>query len=273
MENLCVSVGTGIGGQKEIMNSLAKAGYNVESGVEQWPRDTWVHFNGKYIERGSIGTDGNVFGDGGNVHVGKDFVVVSDNAIYYKDVSRKLKEAFPGVNFDNLVEKHNFVAKNYGLFSDLISDYGKQFFESRIHVAPTGYYQGKMGNTHIDLFTLLLPKSKILIFDKFFGNDANLEKHYNKIAEKENLNFIEYDGAKDGVWFPLNSLVIPRNGKDIVVIDSASVSLKKLLNKKGIDTLCVNMPQINYPAGKINCQTNIYNIKDRRLIRKIENSL
>lgn len=273
MENICVSVGTGIGGQKEIMNSLAKAGYNVESGVEQWPRDTWVYFNGKYVERGSIGVDGNFFGDGGNVHVGKDFVIVSDNAVYYQDITRKLKETFPGINFDNLIEKHNFVAKNYSLFSDLISDYGKQFFESRIHIAPTGYYQGKLGNTHIDLFTLLLPKSKILIFDKYFGKDANLNHDYNKIAEKENLQFIEYSGDKDGVWFPLNSLVVPRNGKDTLVIDSASVSLNKLLNKKGIDAICVNMPQIKYPAGKINCQTNIYNIKDRRIIRRIEDSL
>jgi hypothetical protein len=273
MTNICVSVGTGIGSQKEIINSLAKAGYNVESAVEQWPRDTWVYFNGKYIERGDIGTDGNVFGDGGNVQIGKDFVMVSDNAVYYSNITRKLKETFPGVDFENLYEKHNFVAKNYELFSDLISSYGKQFFESRVHVAPTGYYQGKMGQTHIDMFTLLLPKSKILIFDNFFGKNANLEKHYNKIAEKESLQFIEYDGDKEGIWFPLNSLVLPRNGKDVVVIDSSASFLKKILYKKGIETICVNMPQINYPAGKINCQTNIYNLQDRRIIRKIENSL
>ena len=273
MENLCVSVGTGIGGQREIMDSLAKAGYKVESAVEQWPRDTWVNFNGKYIERGSMGVDGNVFGDGGNVHVGKDFVIVSDNAVYYQDITRKLKERFPGVNFDDLLEKHKFVAENYNFFSDLISNYGKQFFNSRVHLAPTGYYQGKMGNTHIDLFTLLLPKSKILIFDKFFGNDANSKNHYNLISEKENLKFIEYDGSKDGVWFPLNSLVVPKNGNDLVVIDSASVSLNKILNKNGIETICVDMPQIKYPAGKINCQTNTYNIKDRKIIRKIEDSL
>lgn len=273
MENLCVSVGTGIGGQREIMNSLARAGYKVESAVEQWPRDSWVYFNGKYIERGSMGADGNAFGDGGNVRVGKDFVIVSDNAVYYQDITRKLKETFLGVNFDDLMEKHNFVAKNYNLFSDLVSEYGKEFFESRVYVAPTGYYQGKMGQTHIDLFTLLLPKSKILIFDKFFGNDANLKNHYNLISEKEGLKFIEYDGSKDGVWFPLNSLVLPKNGNDVVVIDSASASLNKILNKKGIETLCVDMPQIKYPAGKINCQTNTYNIRDKKIIRKIENSL
>ncbi len=273
MENICVSVGTGIGGQREITNSLVRAGYKVESAVEQWPRDSWVHFNGKYIERGSIGADGNVFGDGGNVQVGKDFVIISDNAVYYQDITRKLKESFPGINFNDLYEKHNFVSKNYDLFSDLVANYGNQFFKSRVHVAPTGYYQGKMGQTHIDLFTLLMPKSKMLIFDKFFGNDANLKNHYNIISEKENLKFIEYDGSKDGVWFPLNSLVLPKNGKDIVVIDNASVSLKKLLNKQGIETICVNMPQINYPAGKINCQTNTYNLTDRRIIRQIENSL
>lgn len=273
MENICVSIGTGIGGGREIITSLAKAGYNVESAVEQWPRDTWVYFNGKYIERGDIGTNGNFFGDGGNVQIGKDFVIVSDNAVYYQDITRKLKENFPEVDFENLSEKHNFVAKNYNLFSDLISSYGKQFFESRVHVAPTGYYQGRMGQTHIDLFTLLLPKSKMLIFDKFFGKDANLEKHYNKIAEKENLQFIEYDGSKDWVWFPLNSLVLPKNGNDVVVIDNYANLLKKILDKKGIETICVNMPQIEYPAGKINCQTNTYNIKDRRIIRKIENSL
>lgn len=273
MKNICVSAGVGIGGQKEIMDSLARAGYNVECSFEQWPRDTWVYFNGKYIERGDTGIEGNIFGDGGNVHAGEDFVMVSDNAVYFKNIVNKLKERFENINFNDLSERHDFVANNYSKFSEVVSDCGKEFFKSRVYVAPTGYYQGKMGQTHIDLFTLLLPKSKILLFDKYFGKDANKEKHYNKIAEKENLKFIEFDGSKDGVWYPLNSCVLPHSSGDAVALDSKSNSLKKILDKEGVKSISINMPQIEYPAGKINCQTNIYNIKDRALIRKIENKI
>lgn len=269
MRETCVSVGVGIGGQKEIMDSLARAGYNVEHSVEQWPRDSWVYFNGKYISRGGMGIEGNVFGDGGNVHTGEDFVMVSDNAFWFNDVRNKIKENF-GCSENDI---NNSIYKNYEEASKIVSDCGKEFFNSRVHIAPTGYYQGKIGQTHIDLFSLLLPKSKILLFDKHYGKDANAKNHYNRIAEKENLKFIEFDGSKDGVWYPLNSCILPYNSGDAVVLDSKSQSLKKILDKEGVKIIQVDMPQIEYPAGKINCQTNMYRVNDRKIVRSIEENL
>ncbi len=67
MKDITVSVGVGIGGQKEIMSALQKEGFLVDSSYEQWPRDTRVYFKDKYFLRGDLGVEGNVFGDGGNV--------------------------------------------------------------------------------------------------------------------------------------------------------------------------------------------------------------
>ena len=262
IENAIISVGVGIGGQAQIMNALRKENFSVDQSYEQWPRDTWVYFNDKYFLRGEMGVEGNVFGDGGNVLQGEDYLLVSDNAFFFQDIKDKVNEKFGEVNI-----------KNYEKAKEIISDEGKKTFNSRVHVTPSGYFHGKTGQFHNDMTTLLLPKSKILLFDTFYGGNGNICGHYNRIAEEEGLEFIEYDGGKEWVWYPLNSCVLPWPRNEAVLLDSKSKSLIKILKDQGVKTITVEMPQHNYPAGKINCQTNVYNKKDKKFIDSLDKKL
>lgn len=262
MEDLGVLVGYGFdyefGGQKNIASALRNKGYSVKEVGEAWPRDKYVLFKDKYIPSVDEGSSGNVFGEGGNVQLGKDFVLVSDNAFYFNDIKKD-------VDFEKLFKNKNY----YESAKNIISEKGKRQYGVSVHVAPTGCFFGNPSfQGHIDLFTLLLPNSKILIFDKHFGKGANLNYDYNKIAEREKLKFIEYDGDKEGVWFPLNSLVLPNSQKEKVVIDSNANWLSKILEREGVETIKVDMPQRYHPAGKINCQTNTFLLKNKNNIHK-----
>jgi hypothetical protein len=261
MENLGILVGYGcdfeFGGKKEIASALRNKGYSAKEIDEPWPRDKYVFFKGKYVSAGEEGVKGNVYGEGGNIRIGEGFMLISDNAFNFDKIKSK-------VDFERLGKDKEY----YNSSKKIIIEEGKKYHNSRIYVAPTGNFNGKIAQGHIDLFTLLLLKRKILILDKHFGKDANRDGDYNAIAEKEGLEFIEYDGSQDGVWYPLNSLVLPRGGGEIAVIDSKAISLQKLLHKKGIETIGVHMPQRNHPAGKINCQTNVFNVNDKNNIER-----
>lgn len=263
MDNLGVMVGYGfdfnLGGKKNIASALRNKGYLVEEVNEAWPRDKYVLFKNKYINSIDEGISGNVFGDGGNVQLSKNFALVSDNAFYFNDIKKD-------VDFEKLFNNKKY----YESAKKTISEKGKKQYHVPVHVAPTGFFFGNSSaQGHIDLFTLLLPNSKVLIFDKHFGKDANLYHDYNEIAEKENLKFIEYDGSKENVWFPLNSLVVANSLKDTVALDSKANSLKKILEKERVEIISVDMPQRNYPAGKINCQTNVFLLKDKNKLSKL----
>ncbi|HQF82794.1 MAG TPA: hypothetical protein PK255_02190 [Candidatus Pacearchaeota archaeon] len=263
MEKLGVLVGYGfdfeLGGQNKICAALKNNGYFVKSIGEPWPRGKYVLFGKKYISSGELDDSGNVFGEGGNVQLGKDFVLVSDNAFHFNEIKKD-------VDLKRLISDRGY----YESSKKIISNKGKEQYNVPVHVAPTGYFFGNSSaQGHIDLFTLLLPNSKILIFDKYFGKDANLNYDYNKICEKEGLKFLEYDGSKEEVWFPLNSLVLPNSQKEKVVIDSKAKSLNRILEKEGIERILVDMPQRNYPAGKINCQTNVFLLKDKNKLDKL----
>ncbi len=261
MKNLGIVVGYGfdfnLGGRKEIASALRDKGYFVKEVDEPWPRDRYVLLRNKYVN--SICEDGseNVFGDGGNVQLGDGFALVSDNAFYFNNIKKE-------VNFERLFRDKKY----YETSKKIISNKGKRQLGVPVYVAPTGYFFGNSSaQGHIDLFTLLLPKNKILIFDNHFGKGANLNKDYNKISEENNLKFIEYSGNGEGVWFPLNSLVLSSPSSEKVVIDSNAKSLRKILEKEGVDFIQVNMPQRSYPAGKINCQTNTFRLKDKDNLR------
>lgn len=263
MEELGVLVGYGFdfecGGQNNICAALRNRGYFVKPISEPWPRDKYVLFNKKYIPSEELDSSGNVFGDGGNVQLGKDFVLVSDNAFYFNEIKKD-------VDFQRLIKDRDY----YESSKKIISNKGKEQYNVRVHVAPTGYFFGNSSaQGHIDLFTLLLPTSKVLIFDKYFGKDANVNYDYNKICEKEGIKFLEYDGSKEGIWFPLNSLVLPNSQKEKVVIDSNARLLNRLLDKEGVERVLVDMPQRNYPAGKINCQTNLFLLKDKNNLNRL----
>ena len=244
-----VIVGTGIGGQKNIMEAVRNEGFQVRSAGNgrQWPRDHYVCHNGTYVRRGeNMGPNWNPFGEGGNIRLGEDFLLVSDR-VYVSDKMRS-----------QLGEQ-----VDYEKVKQVISQEGaRQFPNTRIHVAPTGYFHGGKGHEHIDMYTLLLPKKKVLILDTHFGKGAGRATEYDEIAKEEQLRLIKYDGSQDGVWYPLNSLVLEKGSSDIVFADSKAVSLMRLLEQEGVKSVGIDMPQHEYSAGKINCQTNTYNSCD-----------
>ena len=80
-DKLSVLVGTGIGGQREIISALSDAGFNTQSaGCRMWPRNHYVHLMDRYVKNGSVmSINGNPFGDGGHILTGNDFLLVSFN--------------------------------------------------------------------------------------------------------------------------------------------------------------------------------------------------
>ncbi len=259
-DGLSILVGTGIGGQREIFTALSDAGFNTQSaGSRMWPRDHYVHFMDRYVKSGSAGSiDGNAFGEGGNILTGTDFLLVSDMAYLHEHISNGLPNK-----------------PTYKQIKEAISSEGVKFHqEARIHVAPTGYFHGGKGHSHIDMFCLLLPEQKMLLLDTHYGKGAGSAREYDEIAEQEGLRLVRYDGSRDGVWYPLNALVLPANGdRSTVVIDGRSASLKRLLEEEGLRTIGVEMPHHSNPSGKIRCQTNTYNPKDNIVLDNLlENS-
>jgi hypothetical protein len=266
MKNIGVVVGYGHdysknstkNSQEKIAEALESKGYNVKRVDEQWPRDSYVNFQGNYVLRGPEGVSGNVFGEGGNVQRGDGFLLVSDNAYLFNQI------------------KDNVNIQDYLTSEKKVIEEGKKYHNSRIHVAPTGIDFSKnkpdfsrMGHGHIDMFTLVLPKSKLLFYDTHFGKGANDTKKYNEIAEREGLELIEFDGKKDNVWYPLNAAVIPSKEGETVLMDRHANSLIWELYDRGVKPILVDMPQVDSPAGKINCQTNTYQLKDSKLIDSI----
>ena len=108
-----------------------------------------------------------------------------------------------------------------------------------------------------------LPILKLILLDTYHGKGATSAREYDELAEREGLRLLRYDGSSDGVWYPLNALVLPGNrNTSIVVVDRKAKSLIDLLKDEGVHLIEVEMPQHSYPGGKIRCQTNTYNPKD-----------
>src|SRR3989344_1796280 len=76
-DHIGVLVGTGQGGQGNILEALQDAGYYATSaGVRMWPRDHYVHMGRTYVKRGEAGMSGNLFGEGGYVRIGKGYLLI-----------------------------------------------------------------------------------------------------------------------------------------------------------------------------------------------------
>ena len=231
--------------QNEISRTLSKKGYFVKKVAEDWPRDVYVFHNNKIISN-DWNVPYNFLGDGGNIQVSDDFVLISDTAL----IDQNLNEEFKGK----------------GDLKNLILQKAEKEFESKVYLSPTDFESKNSASPHIDLYTLLLPNSKILMFDNKFGKDANKNFEYNKIAEENEFKFFEYDSGKDDVWYGLNSLVLKKGEKDIVVLESQSKNLIKLLNQNNVETIPIEMLQSLYPAGRIHCQTNTFKREDQKKI-------
>src|SRR3989344_2490094 len=244
-EQIEVLVGTGIGGQRNILDAIGKQGFKTKHVGCLWPRDQYVYFNGNYIFRGE-GSNENHFGEGGYFRFGNDYVLIGGGLI---DLVTKYK-------FRDILGMEGNSKKEEATVG-LIQETKKHFDGFSIHVVPTGGFRGR-GHNHLDMSVLLLPKKRILIVDTYFNHFASTGTEIDQIGEREKLKVIRYDGSQDEVWYPLNSLVLDKNGNDLVFIDSKADSLKRLLERENVAFVDIEMPQHQHPSGKINCQTNIY---------------
>jgi len=229
------------GGQKEISSALRSRGHFVKEVGFNWPRNDYVFLNdGKYIFDGMdiFYEERNAFGNGGMVQKAEKFMLVSDSVKEYLQFKNGTKNV-----------------------EELIKEQGEKEYGKRVHVVPTNGANGD-----IDMYTLLLPESKILLFDNDFSGKANINNDYNKVAEQEEFKFIEINGKESGAWYPLNSLLLKKGFKDVVALDKNAKSLIKILEEEGIDFIPIDIPQREYPAGKINCQTNTFYKKDLKMI-------
>lgn len=249
-QNLAVIVGTGIGGQRQLKKAIADQGFQVKSTDRQWPRDHYVHFKESYVKRGEAGLGGNLFGEGGYYRIGEDYLLIGSGIGDL--VTNYTARDFLGFNGkEQKAESHD----------SLVESAKTHFPTARIHVVPSGASKGR-GHNHLDVSVLLVPNNKLLIVDTYFGKYAAERDEVDRIGKQESLIVIRYDGSQDRVWNPLNALVLPDDNGDIAFVDDKSKSLIKLLEKNGVKTIGVSMPQHEYPAGKINCQTNTYNLED-----------
>lgn len=255
-ENIGVLVGTGIGGQRNIFDAIEREGFAVKSAVaRQWPRDHFVHLKKSYVKREP---NDNHFGEGGYSRVGNGYILLGTGiGDLVTDYSAR---DFLGFNGEQKLKES----------SRALTELAEQQFEGmRVHLIPTGKSSGK-GHSHLDMSTLLAPTNKILVVDSHYGRYASEDGRIDKIGEIEGLKVIRYDGSQDGVWYPLNSLILNNGERDIAFIDERAKSLAKILESEGIKTVGVKMPQHEFPAGKINCQTNTYSLGDdpERLLEK-----
>jgi hypothetical protein len=260
----CLTVIVGEGNddsRKNIIKAVERKGFQAVSVEVTWPRNSFLRINGTYIRRGPRGLQGNPFGDNGLVLPGDGYALVSDYAFEHEQVKKGFIEwlagetyqMFPGGALERISKR---------IVKETVEREGKkQYSNMRVHAVP-------MGSTyHIDWFSLLIPEKKLLVFDTCFGSIANDNNEFGKVAEKEGLEFVVYDGSQDGVHCPLNSLVLPHRDGLVAFVDIRSRSLHKLLESKGIGVVGVKMPKVNYLTGGVYCQTNAVYSKD---VDKIE---
>jgi hypothetical protein len=211
-----------------------------------WPRDCFVDYNGVYLD--SRNETKHPFGEGWNVLVGEDFALLSEESVCYEyDGPEEVQNALRSVLGSNKITA--YVAPNW-------SNYRNKDFNN-------------IDNSHLDLFILLCPKKKLLFWDTnyintYYKDQTNMRKEIARISDILTnllwLQCIEYNWSNDWI-FPLNWLVLPWQSSedtDLVVIDSASKKLNKILQNNGVDVITVDMPQKSYDktCGKIRCQTN-----------------
>lgn len=253
MREIGVIVGSGQGGQEELAKAISEEGFPVFTAEPPfwWPRDVYVMFGENYVYKvwDEAHSCCNHFGEGGYFQIGSEFLLVSDQI--YAERNQITGDAARNISYGEACME----------IAEACREYHKT---ARIHIAPSGKVHepiaGK-GHKHIDMISLLLPVSRILMVDTYFGGQASASPQYEQICEKEGLKLIRHDGSQDGVWYPLNSLVLTAGGQDLVFVDKAARSLKNILSAEGVKYKDVEMPK-GRASGKIRCQTNTFNLDD-----------
>ena len=246
MNNLFVVVGTYINTpylqeaheRERVAQAIESQGYSVARTFVPWPRDHYVFCNKHYVIRKQF-TDRarKGCGEGGYFQLGHEFLLVSEYVL--------------GIRDDHACVEYTV---------------GKQYPCKRVHVLPIGYQKKRTyirRLEHIDLTCLLIPSRKLFLVDKsFYQTDAAQAKHveplFQNIAEQEGLMFAWYAPEGDtSKFFPLNCLVLPKDGDEIVFANKNTPCLTRILHKYDLPVVEVDVqiaPQMS--SGSIRCITN-----------------
>ena len=222
-----------------------------------WPRDYFVRSDKKYVVCRQHGA----CGEGGAIHVGSEYVLVSEQLFNRRD--------FPWTKED--------AQKNEEEIKKRIKEH---YPNKRIHIVPVGRSQNnEIGREingilyaklfrHIDITTLLVPSRKLLIIDENFYDNKYCTirkddpfKKFRQIAVQENLTLELFKPSmkESFLYYPLNCLILPtQETGEVVVVNGYVPSLVSLLKKYDLQIITVNMSESPKLGGSIRCCTNVY---------------
>ena len=264
--NFSVVVGTHSGRHRnqwkervELAKTIEDNGYRVETTNEPWPRDKYVFSDGDYLIKRTLKGLYQRVGEGGFFQFGKDFVLVPDRFLYMRPPLRRLSDYRrpdgAKVKRKDITDAKNIVQKLHP--------------EKRIYVVPTGLdptgkamaYEFPGWMLHLDM-TCLVTEDYLFLDNSFYNTDytKGAKKKFKKIAKEEDLEFILYNPRSDVGYnyFPLNCLILPSNGGELLVANKRARSFTNLLTKLGVDFVEADMDRTPRDSkGSIRCCTNI----------------
>jgi hypothetical protein len=254
-ENLIVLVGNGMNEENQeiiadvltvqgIASELIHATSDDDHGRKNWPRDGYVHHGGNYYRTADYGK----ISEGGCVLDGGDYMIVSDCA--YKNPSTWRENEFGNRRMDEDIRTVRSVVKQQW----------ERLYGTRVHVVHGNTNKARPLHTlgHIDFFSLLLPHSRKLIVDEYYGRDALLDGSFEASAAAEGLELVPFNGGE--YWrgyHPLNALVLPIGGTDVVFYEDRNDRLQRFISDLG--AIPIPVPTVgvrNRLSGGIRCVTN-----------------
>lgn len=217
---------------KELVAKISDAGFQVVEANVAWPRDHYVFNDGNYVTK----KEALFFGEGGYFLTGGDFVFISEK------ISGELR-------------------------SSKIKEEAKKYYpKKRICVLPSGIDGLNFSSLdHIDLTYLFLPQKNTLIADVglfpqgLFSFYKNRLKRIESICDREKINFLPYYGDKteSSRFFPLNCLVLEKEGREIIFANSNVPRSINFFESLGLEVIPVNFHETPLMTGSIRCRTNV----------------
>jgi hypothetical protein len=240
MDSCQVVVGWGQHGQRRLDTALKDEGFITTPILKMWPRDEFVHVDDRVV----TAFDSEGVADGGYFCLGGDYLLVGDGL-------GDLVTGFKGADFRGLRGEARKDEAYTGL-SEKVLEY---FPGKRVHILPTGSVDC-VGHHHLDMSVLLVPRAGLLLVDSYYGRLSSESSIFDEIAEVENLRPLRFDGRADGVQYPLNALVLPRDADEVAFVNAEAVSLSRLLRDAGVFVREVPILQAEMSQGGIHCMTN-----------------
>jgi hypothetical protein len=209
-----------------VKKALSPYGFEIIESSHPWPRDLFVYNDETYF----FWTDFGKIGKGGNVVHGKDFVLISKDAIG-------------------------------GHEKELLEQYSNDLFPGlEIYVIPSYSYHEK-SDGHIDLTIGSVKSKNLLTIDKKHYEIA--KDIFDDIEKKHKTTIIPIESeSKDGcIFFEHNYLVI-EEGMDqpIAVVNRIGRKIRDELLYNGLIVLSPNQNIVCNPSvkeGGIRCMTNL----------------